>query len=45
MFLVDADGGSCESTLILNEKADISSLKDFVPLDMNIKFAYFIYYN
>jgi hypothetical protein len=35
---VDADGGSCKSTLILNEKVDINQVEDFAPIEMNVRF-------
>lgn len=36
--IVDADGGSAQTTLIINEKMDLKMLEDFVPLEIDIRF-------
>jgi hypothetical protein len=38
VFIVDAQGGHCQSTLILNRKAPIEFIKDFVSNEVNVVF-------
>jgi hypothetical protein len=35
---VDADGGSCQTTLILNDKIDFSKIENFAPIEIDVKF-------
>jgi hypothetical protein len=44
IFVVCADGGHFESTLLLNEKADMSALSSFGRTEVRVRFIYLFIY-
>jgi hypothetical protein len=40
IFIVSTDGKHCPSTLILNRKAEMKHLADFICTDVDVRFIY-----
>jgi hypothetical protein len=43
VLIVDGGGGHCQSTLILNDRVDLSLLKNYVNKEVDIKFILYMY--
>jgi hypothetical protein len=38
IFIVDASGGHCPATLILNSKADLQQIKNYINVNLDVRF-------
>jgi hypothetical protein len=45
VFIVECGKGHCPSTSIINSKANLEQLKDYVNIDLDVKFHFFYFNN